>query len=214
MRFGILIVLWVGIALLVIDASSFYDSVGKSVDQLINESRGIYIHSSGTAGNPQEARDLWSKEANATSRTSPDQSQEPAPEEAEADSQQSASTAQAELDRNPPGEFTSPAAVSAQGNWSFELRDSKIRMLYLSLHQSNGVVFGNGSMNDGTETQETSASGSIQGDKMTLDVISAGTTNLYRMALTMSTGSAEGEYVAYSSGQETWKGMAKGLRIE
>jgi len=53
---------FVMMAILVYNASSSYDSAGLSVDQLIDESNGIYVPT-GIPENPQESRDIWSKES-------------------------------------------------------------------------------------------------------------------------------------------------------
>ena len=105
-------------------------------------------------------------------------------------------------------------ATSAAGNWSFRLRDSKRnRVLALALFQSYNAVFGTGRINDGGDTLEVIASGSVEGDKLYLDATSSGTIILYRLALTESGNTASGEYRAFSTGNETWKGLADGVRI-
>ena len=105
-------------------------------------------------------------------------------------------------------------AASVAGNWSFRLRDSKKNsVLALTLSQSYNTVFGTGRINDGGETQEVTASGSVEGDKLYLDATSSGNTTLYRLALTASGNSASGEYRAFSNGGETRVGLAEGVRI-
>jgi hypothetical protein len=105
-------------------------------------------------------------------------------------------------------------ATSAAGNWSFRLRDSKKnRVLALTLFQSYNAVFGTGRINDGGDTLEVMASGSVEGDRLYLDATSSGTIILYRLALTESGNTASGEYRAFSTGNETWKGLADGVRI-
>ena len=105
-------------------------------------------------------------------------------------------------------------ATNAAGNWSFRLRDSKKnRVLALTLFQSYNAVFGTGRINDGGDTLEVMASGSVEGDKLYLDATSSGTIILYSLALTESGNTASGEYRAFSTGNETWKGLADGVRI-
>ena len=100
------------------------------------------------------------------------------------------------------------------GNWSFELRDNKTRQLALNLIQSEDAVFGEGSVNDGGDTLQASASGSVEGDKMNLDVTSSGIINLYRLSLTMNGNTLSGDYRAFSADGQPWKGIAHGIRTE
>jgi len=53
---------FVMMALLIDNACSVYDTTGLSADQVIDESNGIYAPT-GIPENPQESRDIWSKES-------------------------------------------------------------------------------------------------------------------------------------------------------
>jgi hypothetical protein len=102
-------------------------------------------------------------------------------------------------------------AASTAGNWTFQLRDSKNRFLALTLFQSENAVFGTGNINDGGDTMKVSASGSVSADKLSLDVISSGTVNLYRLRLNLSGNSASGEYRAFSTKGDPWTGIVEGM---
>ena len=205
------------------NAYSIGDSVGKSADQLIDESNGIHSHDIYHPENPQEARTLWSLE-HGTNFTMPDKvlenstSTSPEAPLASADSSKglqnqisgATNASQTTLSQG----VAALNATNAAGNWSFRLRDSKKnRVLALALFQSYNAVFGTGRINDGGDTLEVSASGSVEGDKLYLDATSSGTITLYRLALTENGNTASGEYRAFSTGGETWIGLAEGVRI-
>jgi hypothetical protein len=213
------------------NAYSIGDSVGKSADQLIDESNGIHSHDIYHPENPQEARTLWSLqhgtnftmpdtvlENSSSNRTSTGTNTGPEASLASAGSSESlqnqiagaTNASQATLSQG----VATLNATSAAGNWSFRLRDSKKnRVLALTLFQSYNAVFGTGRINDGGDTLEVSASGSVAGDRLYLDATSSGTIILYRLALTESGNTASGEYRAFSTGNETWKGLADGVQI-
>ena len=213
------------------NAYSIGDSVGKSADQLIDESNGIYSHDIYHPENPQEARTLWSLQ-HGTNFTMPDTVLEnstgtstgtrtitsPEAPLASEDSSNGPQNQIAGATNAPQTTLTQGVgalnATSAAGNWSFRLRDSKRnRVLALALFQSYNAVFGTGRINDGGDTLEVMASGSVEGDKLYLEATSSGTIILYRLALTESGNTASGEYRAFSTGNETWKGLADGVRI-
>jgi hypothetical protein len=205
------------------NAYSIGDSVGKSADQLIDESNGIHSHDIYHPENPQEARTLWSLQ-HGTNFTMPDtvlkNSTGTSPEAslASAGSSESLQNQIAGATNASQTTLSQGVAVlnatSAAGNWSFRLRDSKKnRVLALTLFQSYNAVFGTGRINDGGDTLEVMASGSVEGDRLYLDATSSGTIILYRLALTESGNTASGEYRAFSTGNETWKGLADGVRI-
>jgi hypothetical protein len=223
------------------NAYSIGDSVGKSADQLIDESNGIYSHDIYHPENPQEARTLWSLE-HGTNFTMPDtvlgnktdsrtdtstgagtsdrtsiniipEAPSVIADSSEGLQNQIAGAANASQTTLSQG-VAETNATNAAGNWSFRLRDSKKnRVLALTLFQSYNAVFGTGRINDGGDTLEVLASGSVEGDKLYLEATTSGTIILYRLALTESGNTASGEYRAFSTGQETWNGLADGVRI-
>jgi len=224
MRFATQI-LWSSIILVLfaINSCSFYDTTGKSVDQLINESIGIYAHNSGFPENPRESRELWSKETgvnftmpgtqsgNVTSAIkssdaiATDAVQYQSASTMSATQTSTSETASAE-------ESTTSSATNLAGNWSFELRDSKTREMSLTLFQSEDAIFGTGSMNDGGDTLEVSASGSVEKDRLNLDITTSEIVSLYRLVLTTNGDSVSGNYRAFSASKEPWTGIANGIR--
>ena len=82
------------------------------------------------------------------------------------------------------------------GNWSFQLNDSALKEVILTLSQSDDTVFGIGSSKEGNNTLNVTASGTINIDKLNLDLMPSGTTNIYMLALTVSGDDATGDYKA------------------
>jgi hypothetical protein len=230
-RFEILIALSLAIlALLAVNACAIMDGgSGLSADQLIDASNGIYIPNTGIPKNPQEARKLWSEESginftmpgklsgNGTNPhgTNP-QASRSSVKTVEDLEYQTASTMSSSQDKaasspEPAISQTGSPAVSVAGNWTFQLRDSKNRFLALTLFQSENAIFGTGNINDGGDTMKVSASGSVAADKLSLDVISSGTINLYWLKLNLSGDSASGEYRAFSTNSDPWIGIVEGM---
>ncbi len=196
------------LALFSINAFSFYDTAGKSVDQLINESNGIYAHSSSFPENPRESRMLWSKETKVNFTMPGIKSGNATSTPRSSDSVNADDAVQHQV------ASTSSSKTNVAGSWSFELRDSKTRELSLTLFQSEDAIFGTGSMNDGGDTMEVSASGSVERDRLNLDITSLGTVRLYRLALTTNGDLVSGNYRAFSAGKEPWTGIANGIRTK
>lgn len=237
MRFKILIALSLPfLALFAVNAHAILDGgLGLSADQLIDASKGIYIPYTGIPENPQAARKIWSEESGVNftmpgklseNGTNPPASPSSA-QTGEALEFQTASTINTSQDKaaSSPETAVSPSeptatpeastkAASLQGNWSFRLRDSKTRVMALTLFQSVDAVFGTGTINDGGDTLKVSASGSVAADKLSMDVVSSGTINLYRLRLSLSGKSASGEYIAFSTNSDPWIGIAEGMQTE
>jgi hypothetical protein len=235
-RLVILIALSLAIlALFAVHACAIIDGgSGLSADQLIDFSNGIYIPNNGIPENPAAARKLWSEESGinfSMPSNLPENGTNPSSvKTGEALEYQTASTvssgqakpassaepaiSQAPLPTSSPAiSHTTSPTVSAAGNWSFRLRDSKNRFLALTLFQSENAVFGTGNINDGGDTMKASASGSVSADKLSLDVISSGTVNLYRLRLNLSGNSASGEYRAFSTKGDPWTGIVEGAPV-
>jgi hypothetical protein len=204
------------IAALVIDAQSIGNSIGKSVDQLIDESNGIFTSNSNIPSNPQESRNLWS-EKSGINFTMPRKlsGKGTSPEEAKLSTEMSTGGKEqiADSARSPLVQESSASSVSnVSGEWSFELRDSKTRELALVLFQSDDAIFGSGTMNNGNATQGISASGSVEGDRLNLDIVSLKPIDLYRLALTINGASVSGDYRAFEASRDTWTGIANGIK--
>ena len=209
------------IDLIAINAYAIIDGgSGLSADQLIDASNGIYIRDPNIPENPKEARELWDKNGG-INFTMPDNLSEKStsPKEARAlaksdeiaryQTESALSTIQTPSSQ----EVATSPTINLAGNWSFRLRDSKTRVLALTLFQSEDAIYGMGTMNDGGDTMEASASGTLEGDKIYLGVTTLGTISLYRLALTTNSNSASGEYKAFSPNEPPWIGIAEGIRI-
>jgi len=99
--------------------------------------------------------------------------------------------------------------LSPTSTWSLNLLDSLERVVVLEMSQSNDVLFGKGTIAAGSSLQNATATGTISGNKLNLDVLSDDLT-LYRLSLTMNGKSLSGDYHGYSTIYVPWKGIAMG----
>lgn len=99
--------------------------------------------------------------------------------------------------------------LSPTGTWSLNLVDSLQRVVALNMSQSNDVVFGKGTISVGSRGQNASATGTFNGNRLNLDVLSDDLT-LFRLSLTMNGRSLSGDYHGYSVSYVPWKGIAMG----
>ena len=100
------------------------------------------------------------------------------------------------------------------GSWSLDLNDSASRKAILTIFQNGDVVYGTGNLNlDANTTMIASASGTVTGDQVNLDIVSLGKVSLYRIVMTINGDSATGSYTAFSPGLPPSTGTAKGLRL-
>jgi hypothetical protein len=218
MRFWILVALSSAmVVLLATDGYSILDGgSGLSVDELIDASRGIYHYDSGFPETPQESRRLWS-EMRGIDFTMPSKLSESATsaEESRRDYEEAIQDQSASKDSATQTSLSQTASISPStsiaGNWSLTFEDGKNRIMALRLFQSENVVFGTGTINDGGDTLKILASGSLEGGKLNLDIISDEMIALYRLDLTIKGNSASGEYVAFSTNGENWSGFADGM---
>ena len=73
------------------------------------------------------------------------------------------------------------------GTWSLELVDSAARNATITLLRSaSGKVYGKGTIVEGNDTFTATASGSISGDKLNLDLVTLEKLGLYRLVLPVS----------------------------
>jgi hypothetical protein len=107
-------------------------------------------------------------------------------------------------------------ATTASGNWSFVLNDSTnggaLKEVALALSESDHVVFGYGNITEGNNTQQVTASGLEDGNRLDLNLTTLGTVNLYMLTLTTNGDSAAGEYRAHSADGQSWTGNATGTK--
>ena len=99
--------------------------------------------------------------------------------------------------------------LSPTGTWSLNLLDSQERAVALEMCQSNDAVFGKGTIAVGSSLQNATATGTVTGNKLNLDILSDDLT-LYRLSLFMNGRSFSGDYHGYSPSYVPWKGIAMG----
>jgi hypothetical protein len=99
--------------------------------------------------------------------------------------------------------------LSPTSTWSLNLHDSLERSVALQMYQSNDVVFGKGTITMGSSLQNATATGTVTGNKLNLDVLSDDLT-LFHLSLTMNGKSLSGDYHGYSVRYVPWKGIAMG----
>jgi len=160
--------------------------MGPLGKEILRDSSGSE-HSSG-AGTPQQTR---SEVLNQTVTTQPSATNETAPAQPETPKQL--------------------AVIS--GGWTLELNGSTPRMASLAIFQNSDAVYGTGNINlDANTTITATASGTITGDKVNLDIVSLGKVSLYRIAMTVSGNSATGSYAAFRPGADSTTGTVNGVR--
>lgn len=86
--------------------------------------------------------------------------------------------------------------VNVTGTWSFDLNGTVPEKMKLYLVQNKNMILGQGAVNSVNGTQKATASGSISGEKMALNVTTVGASNLYRLDLSLSA-LTSGTYTAY-----------------
>jgi len=76
--------------------------------------------------------------------------------------------------------------INVTGAWSFDLKGKTPEQMKLYLVQNKDLIMGQGIMNNGNQTENATASGSIFGDKMSLNVMPVGVSELYELNLSLS----------------------------
>jgi len=230
MRYSTWMILLPIIACIYVLASGVHaidDTEGKSADQLFDESNGVFSQVGDTRfpATPQAARQLEqslseTSSAPLTQHLSSGESASPKDSRdlnaAESADTAAASNASTEV---PAAEPTStsesaPATASGQeiaGKWSLKLSDAQAD---LTLYQNQGAVIGIGTAQEGNATRHVTASGSLSGDKLSLDLVFFESVELYKLSLTQNVDSLSGGYVAYPSSGSTWTGNAEGIRSD
>lgn len=95
------------------------------------------------------------------------------------------------------------------GNWSFTLTGAATSYLTLNLYQVQDAVSGYGVMTQDGAMAQVTAAGSILGDRVALFVTPVASQSLYRLSLTISPGSLNGNFI-YTAPGVTQPGIASG----
>ncbi len=106
------------------------------------------------------------------------------------------------------------AAVSAPssvaGRWSLILSDMANRSVNIMLAQSDDAIFGRGYMIYGNTTQDVTATGTVSGTEIDIDLLAMNDMNLFRLKLNLDDGLLSGDYVAHSASVAPWTGVVEG----
>lgn len=86
------------------------------------------------------------------------------------------------------------------GNWSFTLTGAATSHLALNLYQNQDAVSGYGVLMDNGAVAQVTAAGTILGDRVALFVTPVESQSLYRLSLTITPGSLNGNFVFTSPG--------------
>jgi hypothetical protein len=86
-------------------------------------------------------------------------------------------------------------AAPVAGSWAFTLTDVSTRFLKLDLNQTSDAVFGSGALNENGAIIAVTAAGTVLGDRLALFVTPVGSSNLFRLSLTIKQGSLDGDYI-------------------
>jgi hypothetical protein len=204
---------------------------GESLaDTLIDASNGMGVATGDTrfAPTPQASRKIWAnatgvdftmpstlsgggnnpQESRAQAEATATQDQSTSTQDVAADT----TTTQTPVETSQTTSEPTAAAGNVSGSWMFELNDNTLKDMVLTLFQSEGTVFGTGSMRDGNSTFPVTASGSTDGENLNLDVTTSGSINIYKLVLKASGDSASGDYKAFSADGQSWTGTATGAR--
>jgi hypothetical protein len=188
----------------------------QTADQMISGEENEYE----TGLNPQEAReaqvgqkgkDILSQKIGGSLTTGSS-----TPQEARnLDETQNASTQSVVEDDTTSIQAEPEEVQTISGTWSLEIVDSAARNATITLLQSaSGVVYGKGTIVEGNDTFTTTASGSISGDELNLDLVTLEKLGLYRLALTIRDDLATGDYDLFSpSSEASQAGTANAMKV-
>jgi hypothetical protein len=103
------------------------------------------------------------------------------------------------------------ALANAVGRWHLELSEGRAMDLYL--YQSGSRIFGSGNIAYGQAAQGATASGSISGSSMILDVVPGSGTELYSISLDISRLHLASPYNVFRSGVSPGTGTVWAARM-
>lgn len=97
--------------------------------------------------------------------------------------------------------------VNVTGAWSFDLQGKAPEKMKLYLIQNEDTIVGQGVIIRENETEKATASGSISGELMSLDLMPEGASDLYKLNLSLSS-LAAGTYTACMADGSSRSGKA------
>ena len=197
---------------------------GISVDDYIEQSNIQTIDVEAVANQAKASRERYfAEKENSTldwempsslsgSGSTPFESRSMAQEQSSAEVQDSSSQS-SEISADAQVASNQSVIVNASGTWSLQLNDSMPRDVSLALFQEGASIFGSGSLREGNSTSQVMASGTLQGDLLSLDLTTQQPITLYKLLLNLSDDEVSGKYSAISSGGDKWTGQVDGFRL-
>ncbi len=197
---------------------------GISVDDYIEQSNIQTIDVEAVANQAKASRERYfAEKENSTldwempsslsgSGSTPFESRSMAQEQSSAEVQDSSSQS-SEISTDAQIASNQSVIANASGTWSLQLNDSMQRDVSLTLFQEGASIFGSGSLREGNSTSQVMASGTLQGDLLSLDLTTQQPITLYKLLLNLSDDEVSGKYSAISSGGDKWTGQVDGFRL-
>ena len=197
---------------------------GISVDDYIEQSNIQTIDVEAVANQAKASRERYfAEKENSTldwempsslsgSGSTPFESRSMAQEQSSAEVQDSSSQS-SEISTDAQIASNQSVIANASGTWSLQLNDSMQRDVSLALFQEGASIFGSGSLREGNSTSQVMASGTLQGDLLSLDLTTQQPITLYKLLLNLSDEDVSGKYSAISSGGDKWTGQVDGFRL-
>lgn len=197
---------------------------GISVDDYIEQSNIQTIDVEAVANQAKASRERYfAEKENSTldwempsslsgSGSTPFESRSMAQEQSSAEVQDSSSQS-SEISADAQIASNQSVIANASGTWSLQLNDSMQRDVSLALFQEGASIFGSGSLREGNSTSQVMASGTLQGDLLSLDLTTQQPITLYKLLLNLSDDEVSGKYSAISSGGDKWTGQVDGFRL-
>ena len=197
---------------------------GISVDDYIEQSNIQTIDVEAVANQAKASRERYfAEKENSTldwempsslsgSGSTPFESRSMAQEQSSAEVQDSSSQS-SEISADAQVASNQSVIANASGTWSLQLNDSMQRDVSLTLFQEGASIFGSGSLREGNSTSQVMASGTLQGDLLSLDLTTQQPITLYKLLMNLSDDDVSGKYSAISSGGDKWTGQVDGFRL-
>ncbi len=105
------------------------------------------------------------------------------------------------------------SSTNAAGAWRLDLSDGGTGTINLYLNQYGNAVFGSGNLSSGASPQQVTASGSISGTVLSLDVVAVGGAYMYRLSADLGTQPTRGTYSLFQAGAAPVSGTVRINRI-
>lgn len=217
-----MITLLIFISFFVLNIHAFDDSIGKTADELMNNTDESYLnyqrYDSRYPSTPAESRSIEESQSKTGEAPMPEHlslSNTASPKDSRNVADSSSSTTKTSPSQpvatataaTPKAE--TDAGIDLSGKWTITIGDVEAEM---TLFQNQAAVFGTGNIRDGNTTMVATASGDLSGNRLKLDMVTLGSVGLYRLALTPSGDELSGSYNEYGTSGTPASGTASGSR--